>query len=341
MTRRPPAGRARSRVPSCARTMLLHDGQPEADADVLVGAHSFVPRWNGSVRVGISSARSGRPVFSTRSTLPSGCDSVWTVTVPPAGRLWTIAFWTRFVTIRSMSGAEPTVWVVSPVDVERDPALLGEGQQRLAGFLGDDGEIDGLAGEGPAVGPAEQQECLGEVDRPRVDDSEAFDELADVAVGIVAGDLEHRLRDRQRGAQLVGRVRCEPLLFGDVGFEPGEHGVEVVGESAELVVAARDADPVGERSVAAMRVASVIRVRGAEHAAGEQPPSQEPEHQEEGQHDGRGRRERVRGGRSRSRAPRRRSRRSSRRGRSARGSRTIAGAGRPATRRRASGRRRP
>ena len=63
-----------------------------------------------------------------------------------------MAFWTRFVTIRSMSAAEPTVGVVSPVDVERDPALLGEGEQRLGGFLGDEGEVDGLAGEGPAVG---------------------------------------------------------------------------------------------------------------------------------------------------------------------------------------------
>ena len=39
------------------------------------------------------------------------------------------------------------------------------------------------------------------------------------------------------------------LLFGDLGFEPGEHGVEAVGELAELVVAALQPDPVGERSV--------------------------------------------------------------------------------------------
>src|SRR5712691_12613837 len=37
---------------------------------------------------------------------------------------------------------------------------------------------------------------------------------------------------------------------------------------------------------AAMRVASVMRVRGGEHAAGEKPPSQETEHQQERQHRG-------------------------------------------------------
>ena len=70
-----------------------------------------------------------------------------------------------------------------------------------------------------------------------------------VAVRIVAGDVEKCLRDRQRGAQFVGGVGGEPLLFGDVCFEPCEHGVEGVGEFAELVVAAFQLDPVGERSV--------------------------------------------------------------------------------------------
>ena len=77
---------------------------------------------------------------------------------------------------------------------------------------------------------------------------EAVDELAGVSVQIVAGDVEKRLRDRQRGAQLVGGVGCESLLFGDVCFEPREHGVEGVGELAELISAAFQLDPVGERS---------------------------------------------------------------------------------------------
>jgi hypothetical protein len=37
----------------------------------------------------------------------------------------------------------------------------------------------------------------------------------------------------------VGGVGCESLLFGDVCFELREHGVEGVGEFAELVSAAR------------------------------------------------------------------------------------------------------
>ena len=94
-------------------------------------------------------------------------------------------------------------------------------------------------GEGPLVGAAEQEQCFGEVDRSGVDGVEAVDELAVVAVRIVAGHVEQCLRDRQRGAQLVGGVGCESLLFGDVCFEPREHGVEGVGELAELVVAAR------------------------------------------------------------------------------------------------------
>ena len=103
-----------------------------------------------------------------------------------------------------------------------------------------------FSAEGPPVGAAEQEQCLGEVDRSGVDGVEAVDEFAVVAVGIVAGHVEKRLRDRQWGAQLVGGVRREPLLFGDLCFEPCEHGVEGVGEFAELVVAAFQLDPVGE-----------------------------------------------------------------------------------------------
>ena len=102
-----------------------------------------------------------------------------------------------------------------------------------------EGQVDVFAGEGPLVGAAEQEQCFGEVDRSGVDGVEAVDELAVVAVRIVAGHVEQRLRDRQRGAQLVGGVGREPLLFGDLCFEPREHGVEGVGELAELVAAAR------------------------------------------------------------------------------------------------------
>ena len=146
----------------------------------------------------------------------------------------------------------------------------------------------GSRGEGPLVGAAEQEQCFGEVDRSGVDDVEAVDELVGVAVRIVAGDVEQGLRGRQRGAQLVGGVGREPLLFGDVRFEPGEHGVEAVGELAELVVAAREPDPVGERSGRRHAGGVGDARQRSEHPAGEQPPADEAEHQQERQHECRG-----------------------------------------------------
>lgn len=65
----------------------------------------------------------------------------------------------------------------------------------------------------------------------------------------------------------MGGVGRESALFGDVCFEAFEHRVEGVGEFAELVPAAREADPVGERSVGG-RAGGVRDVRqGGEHAA--------------------------------------------------------------------------
>ena len=96
-----------------------------------------------------------------------------------------------------------------------------------------------FSGEGPLVGAAEQEQCFREVDRSSVDDVKAVDEFAGVAVRIAAGHVEQCLRDRQRGAQFVGGVGCESPLFADVGFEPLEHGVEGVGQLAELISATR------------------------------------------------------------------------------------------------------
>ena len=121
-------------------------------------------------------------------------------------------------------------------DLDGESAFLCEGEERFGGFLRDEGEVDVFSGEGSLVATAEQEQCFSEVDRPGVDGVEAVDEFVGVAVGIAAGHVEKRLRDRQRGAQLVGGVGCESLLFGDVCFESREHGVEGVGELAELVV---------------------------------------------------------------------------------------------------------
>ena len=177
--------------------------------------------------------------------------------------------------------------------LDGDAALLCEGEERLGGFFGYEGQVDGLSDEGPLVGAAEQEQCFGEVDRSGVDGVEAVDELAVVAVRIVAGHVEQRLRDRQRGAQLVGGVGREPLLFGDVCFEPREHAVEGVGELAELVAAPFQLDPVGERS--GRGHARGVRDAGqrSEHPAGEDHPPTRPNTSRNASIDGRLRSEGV------------------------------------------------
>ncbi len=112
-----------------------------------------------------------------------------------------------------------------------------------------------------------------------------------VTVRIVAGNVEERLRDRQRRAQFVGGVGRESLLFGDVSFELAEHGVEGVGELAELVSAARELDSVGERSVRCDACGVRDVAQRGKHPAGEKPPSQKTEDQQERHHDGRDRSE--------------------------------------------------
>ena len=123
--------------------------------------------------------------------------------------------------------------------------MFCEGEEGFGGFLGYEGKVDVFWGEGPLVDTAELEQCFGEADRSGVNGVETVDKFAVPTARIVAGDVEKCLRDRQRGAQFVGGVGgeslllgCESLLFGYVRFEPGEHGVEGVGEFAELISAA-------------------------------------------------------------------------------------------------------
>jgi hypothetical protein len=139
--------------------------------------------------------------------------------------------------------------------LDGESAFLCEGEERFGGFLRYEGQVDVFPGERPLVGAAEQEQCFGEVDRSGVDGMEVVDEFAVGALGVVAGDVEECLRDRQRGAQFVRGVGCESLLFGceslllgHVRFEPREHGVEAVGELAKLVLTSFQLDSVGERS---------------------------------------------------------------------------------------------
>ena len=131
------------------------------------------------------------------------------------------------------------VGVASPVVSMVAPRPSARGRSVSAASSAIEGQVDGLSGEGALVGAAEHEQGFGEVDRPGVDEVEALDQLVVAAALIVAGDVEQRLRDRQRGAQLVRGVGREPLLLGDLRLEPREHGVEGVGELAELVAATR------------------------------------------------------------------------------------------------------
>jgi hypothetical protein len=183
------------------------------------------------------------------------------------------------------------------VGLDGDAVLLGEGEERFGGLFRQKGQVDVFSGEGPLAGAAEQEQRLGEVDGPGVHGVKAVDEFARVVVRIGAGHVEQCLRDRQRGAQLVRGVGRESLLCGNVCFELREHRVEGVGEFPELVAAARQLDAVGERSVRGRAGGVCDAGQGGEHAAGEDPPSYEAEHQQERQHRGRSRRENVQEGR--------------------------------------------
>ena len=66
--------------------------------------------------------------------------------------------------------------------LDGEAAFLCEREERFSGFFGDEGKVDVFSGERPLVGAAEQEQCLGEVDRSGVDVVEAVDELAGVAV---------------------------------------------------------------------------------------------------------------------------------------------------------------
>ena len=81
--------------------------------------------------------------------------------------------------------------------------LFCEGEECFCGFFRYEGQVDALAGGGPPVGAAEQEQCFSEVDRSGVDGVEAVDELAVVVVRIVASHVKKRLRDGERGAQFV------------------------------------------------------------------------------------------------------------------------------------------
>ena len=124
----------------------VHDGQAEADAGVFVGAYAFRSALEGFGEGGYQLRGEPHAGVLDRQHASWAVRLVVTVTVPPAGRLWTMAFWTRFVTIRNRSAGEPLVGVAPPVTSSVMPALFGEGKQRFGGFFGDEGEVDASRG---------------------------------------------------------------------------------------------------------------------------------------------------------------------------------------------------
>ncbi|PFW98493.1 hypothetical protein CJ469_06175 [Nocardia farcinica] len=83
----------------------------------------------------------------------------------------------------------------------------------------------------------------------------------------------------------MGSVGGESPLFGYVGFQLGEHGVETVGEFTELVAAPRQPDPLGQRSGRGRPGGLRDSSQGREYATGENPPAYETEHQQKPQHE--------------------------------------------------------
>ena len=114
-------------VPSWASVMLLTIARPSPTPAWSVRMRSL-PRRNGSTSVATSSGVSGSPVFATVSTTNWPATLVVTHTVPPAGRLWTIALWTRFVHSCSSSVGEPTVRVSSPDESIVRPCSSAKGR---------------------------------------------------------------------------------------------------------------------------------------------------------------------------------------------------------------------
>jgi len=143
------------------------------------------------------------------------------------------------------------------------------------------------AREGAAIGTAQQQQRLGQVDRPGVHLAQTGDQGIDVAVGIVAGDLEQGLRDRERGPQLMRGVRGEPLLLGHVRLQLLEHRVEDVGEVAELVTRPLQRDPVRQGALRREPGGIADALQRRQHPSGEQPSDSEPEGEQD-HHDHRG-----------------------------------------------------
>jgi hypothetical protein len=102
------------------------------------------------------------------------------------------------------------VGVVSPEVSMVEAAFFCEGEERFGGFFGYEGQVDLFSGEGPLVGAAEHEQCVGEVDRAGVDGAEAFVELAGVAAARPGRPLSRPPRWSRTGCGRNGRPPRPP-----------------------------------------------------------------------------------------------------------------------------------
>ena len=102
---------------------------------------------------------------------------------------------------------------------------------------------------------------------------------------IAAGHVEERLRDRQRGAQLVRGVGGEPLLFGDVCLEPREEAVDGVGEILQLVAGPREREALVQVALGDLPGGRRHRPQRAQDPARDQPAERDRDHGHDRQRD--------------------------------------------------------
>ncbi len=174
-----------------------------------------------------------------------------------------MAFWTRFVTTRRRSAPERTACVASPVTSSVIWRCSARGSS--------------VSAASSAIRDRSTASRVKFLRSPRLSSRRAS--VRSIARVLTTWRRSRSSPGRARGrcgrrpgvsarspagcGSFMGGVRGEPLLFGDVGFELPEHGVEHVGEFAEFVLRPSmlirwDSDP-----FAAIRAASAIRVSGA------------------------------------------------------------------------------
>ena len=149
------------------------------------------------------------------------------------------------MTSRSSSIASP----VTGASLERGGRGDAVGATSLERVFGDGGEIQRIGEGARLIVAREDQQCL---DEPLG----VIDGLADLRahrhqlcgrrVRLGEHDVDRGAHEGQRGAQLMACVGDELPLAGERAVEPFEHGVEGVGEFAQLVARALQRDALGQ-----------------------------------------------------------------------------------------------